>query len=70
MSDNATIPYKQAIAELEQILATLQGDSCDIDSMVTLTKRATELINICRNRLTTTETELKTVLESLQSDNQ
>lgn len=58
--------YNDAIVELKNILNTLQSDSCDIDSMVTLTRRATELINLCRARLTATETELQTVLNSLR----
>ena len=62
--------YNKAISELENILAILQSDNCDIDSMVELTKRATELIGQCRQRLTATETELRTVLETLRNPGQ
>ena len=58
--------YNKAIAELETILRSLQSDNCDIDSLVEQTKRASELIKTCRERLTTTEKELKAVLESLR----
>lgn len=58
--------YNQAIAELETILRSLQSDNCDIDKMVEQTKRASELIRLCRERLQTTEDELKTVLDSLR----
>lgn len=59
--------YNQAISELETILRELQSDKCDIDTMVAKTRRASELITECRKRLTATETELKTVLETLRS---
>lgn len=64
MSDNFS--YNKAIAELEEILKKIQSDNCDIDSMVGLTRRAAELIEKCRTRLTATESELKAVLDSLR----
>ena len=64
MSDN--LSYNKAIAELEEILKKIQSDNSDIDSMVGLTKRAAELIEKCRARLTATESELKAVLDSLR----
>ncbi|MBO5054633.1 MAG: exodeoxyribonuclease VII small subunit [Muribaculaceae bacterium] len=58
--------YTEALTELEKIVTILQSDNCDIDRMVELTRRATELLTFCRTRLTTTEEELRTVLSSLQ----
>lgn len=58
--------YTEALSELEKIVTTLQSDNCDIDRMVELTRRATELLTFCRSRLTTTEEELKSVLATLQ----
>lgn len=63
---NDDFSYNKAIAELENILRALQSDNCDIDSMVAKTKRASELIKTCRERLIATENELKSVLESLR----
>ncbi len=60
--------YNKAVAELDKILKELQSDNCDIDSMVALTRRAAELIQACRRRLTATDEELRRVLESLQSE--
>lgn len=62
---NAAISYKEAIEELQTILQKLQSDDCDIDAMVAMTRRASELITLCRSRLTATEEELRAVLESL-----
>ena len=58
---------QQAVTELENILRTIQSDSCDIDRLTALTRRATELLSECRSRLTTTETELRTILASLEA---
>lgn len=61
------LTYNAALAELEKILATLRSDNCDVDSLAALTRRATELLNICRDRLTATEEELRTILASLEA---
>lgn len=56
------LSYSQAISELEQIIAAMQGDRCDIDRLTAMTRRATELLQSCRNRLTATDKELRTIL--------
>ncbi|MDE5567008.1 MAG: exodeoxyribonuclease VII small subunit [Muribaculaceae bacterium] len=61
------LSYNQALAELEQILAALRGDDCDVDKLTEMTARAVELLNHCRSRLTTTDEELRRILDSLQS---
>jgi exodeoxyribonuclease VII small subunit len=62
------LPYNQALSELEQIITTLRSDNCDVDSLVALTKRAAELLTACRNRLTTTDNELREILKSLEAE--
>ena len=59
--------YKQAIAEFEAILKNLRSESCDVDTLTASTRRAVQLLNFCRERLTTTEAELNQVLATLQS---
>lgn len=58
--------YNQAVAELDAILRNMQSDSCDIDSLTLLTRRATELLRECRSRLTTTDEELRAILSDLE----
>jgi exodeoxyribonuclease VII small subunit len=65
MSEIQEMPYNEALKELEGIVATLRSNECDIDRMVALTRRAGELLKMCRERLTTTEEQLKTVLAEL-----
>lgn len=61
----ADMTYAQAVTELEQILRTMQSDSCDIDMLSVYTRRAAELLSECRSRLTTTEAELQNALADL-----
>lgn len=62
-----SLTYAQAIAELDKIIRTMQSDQCDIDQLTTYTRRAAELLKVCRNRLTTTSEELQTILATLQA---
>lgn len=62
--------YSEQLSELEKIVARLQSPDCDIDSMVTMTRRATELLESLRQRLTSTDEELKGILARLQPANQ
>lgn len=57
--------YRQAVDELESILREMQSDNCDIDKLSAMTRRATELIAECRNRLTATDEELRSILSTL-----
>lgn len=66
MSAKQTVPqeitYDQATAQIEEILANLRNNDISIDQLSTEVKRATELITLCRARLTNTEEELKKIL--------
>lgn len=57
--------YRDAVNELDNILREMQSDNCDIDKLSAMTRRATELITECRNRLTATDEELRNILASL-----
>lgn len=62
------LSYSQAVGELEQILALMQSDRCDIDKLSAMTRRATELLTECRSRLTATDQELRTILSQLENN--
>lgn len=64
------LSYNQAIAELEKIVESLRSSATDVDTLTARTRRAVELLTICRSRLTTTEEELRTILNSLQTPQQ
>ncbi len=61
------LTYTEAVAELEAIVAKLRGDNCDVDALTAMTRRAAELLAACRARLTATDTELQTILQSFEN---
>lgn len=61
------LTYTEAVSELEKILAYMQGDKCDVDKLSALTRRATELLKECRQRLTATDEELRSILSQLEN---
>lgn len=57
--------YKEALAELEAILAKMESDRCDIDSLTAYTSRALELLKYCKEKLFKTDEEVRRCLETL-----
>jgi len=57
------LTYSQAVGELEKILAEMQSDAPEIDTLAAQTERAAKLIEHCRAKLLKTEEELKKTLE-------
>ena len=58
------IPYNEAITELESILQRLRSGELGIDDLTASTKRAKELIDICRTQLIDTKQELDTNIDN------
>ena len=54
--------YAESMAELESILASLESDAVDIDTLASQVERASQLIAHCEGRLRTTELSLQTIL--------
>ncbi len=65
-SEDKQLTYNQAVAQLEAIVARMQSDDCDIDKLSAYTRRALELLRLCKEKLTTTDEEIKKCLEELQ----
>ncbi len=61
------LSYSKAIAELEAIVAKMQSDECDIDSLAGYTSRALELLKFCKEKLFSTDQEVKKCLEALSA---
>lgn len=57
------LPYAEAMAEIEKILARFRSDEMDVDSLAAEVRRATELIASCRERLRKAEEEVNKTLE-------
>lgn len=59
------LTYAEAVKELEEIVARMQSDNCDIDKLSAYTRRAIELLRLCRESLTATDEEIQKCLEEL-----
>lgn len=70
MESNTTpqdsISYNQAIAEIENILREMQSENCDIDKLAVNTRRAAQLLAICREKLLRTEQEVQNIINSIE----
>lgn len=63
--DLSEMRYTEAVTELERIVAQMQAPDCDIDKLAEYTKRALALLTHCKQKLRTTEEEVKAALEAL-----
>ena len=54
--------YEDSIKELESIVRRMENDELDIDTLATQPKRAQTLIKSCRDKLTKTDEEIKSIL--------
>lgn len=68
--ENLNPTYAEAIAELESIVARIQDESCEIDTLKSLTSRAMELLKFCKGKLFETDESLKKLLEELDETKQ
>ena len=60
-----SISYRDALAELDEILAELEGDAVDVDRLGLRVKRAAELIALCRQRIGAARVEVESVVADL-----
>ncbi len=64
---NLKLSYNEAVAEIEKLLAELNGDATDIDELAQKVKRIVELLDLCKRKLTKTETELSKIFGESES---
>jgi exodeoxyribonuclease VII small subunit len=58
--------YTEAFDELQQIVTDIERGEISVDELSEKVKRATELIKICKTKLTTTEEDVKNILKDLE----
>ena len=54
--------YEAAYAELQGIVRQMEGEEMDIDQMAEAVKRAQVLIQLCKDKLTKTDAEIRKIL--------
>lgn len=60
-------PFSEAMDELEAILNRIDGDSVDIDRLAEELKRATDLLEVCREKIRKTEVEVQQIVQKLET---
>ena len=73
MSDSNTLDaglpgYADAMDELERILGDLEDADLDVDVLASRVERASELIEICRTRITNAHVQVERVVATLDPD--
>jgi exodeoxyribonuclease VII small subunit len=53
------------VAEVEEILANMESDAVDIDTLGDEVKRAVELIQVCKEKLEKTDSEVRDLVSGL-----
>ncbi len=57
--------YESASQELETILDQLRNDEISIDELAEKVEKASKLILFCKDKLTTTEKKVDTIIQNL-----
>ena len=65
---DATTGYAEALSELESILDELESDDVDVDVLAEHVKRASELIELCRDRIGKAKLRIEEVVAQIDAD--
>ena len=56
------LKYEEAMATLEQIVARMENNELDLDTMSEELKKAQQLIKLCKDKLTKTDQEIRKII--------
>ena len=59
------LTYTEALAELERIVDEIEEGSVSVDELSEKVKRAAFLLEICKEKLTSTEEDVKKILQEI-----
>lgn len=62
------VSYDKAFEELRQIISEMESGEISVDLLSEKVKRAAELIQLCKNKLTSTENDVQQILKDLKTD--
>ena len=60
------VSYRDALNELEGILAAIEEEQVDVDDLAVKVKRAAELIKLCRSRIEAASTAVEAIVDELE----
>lgn len=62
------LTYSSAVAELERIIGEMEDSSVSVDVLSEKVKRASLLLQFCRNRLTSTEEDVDKIIKGIDQE--
>ncbi len=67
MTDETTTGYANAMSELEGILDELEADQLDVDVLAERVRRASELVKLCRERISRAQSDVDAIVADLDA---
>ncbi|WP_276373653.1 exodeoxyribonuclease VII small subunit [Chryseolinea sp. H1M3-3] len=64
---NETTNYREAFEELQLIVTEIENGEISVDELSEKVKRATQLIRICKLKLSSTEEDVNRILKDLEA---
>lgn len=64
---NKSPNYKEAFDELQEIVTEIEQGEISVDELSEKVKRASQLILVCKKKLTTTEEDVNKILRELDA---
>lgn len=58
--------YREAITEVEEILASIENDELDVDELAEKVKKVTQLLKFCKDKLYKTQEDVENVLKEME----
>ncbi|MGM0498537.1 MAG: exodeoxyribonuclease VII small subunit [Bacteroidota bacterium] len=68
MAEKKQIKYGDAVEEIESILNKIENEELDVDELTTKVKRVSELLNLCKEKLHSTEEEVEKILKDIDTE--
>ncbi|MCH2224303.1 MAG: exodeoxyribonuclease VII small subunit [Crocinitomicaceae bacterium] len=65
---NKKLEYTKAFDELQQIVTDIEDGEISVDELSDKVKRASELIKICKTKLSSTEEDVNQILQELEDE--
>lgn len=62
------ITYKDAIEEIEEIVALMENEELDVDDLTVKVKRAAQLLKFCKEKLYETENEVDKIMKDMEKE--
>ncbi|MGV3629638.1 MAG: exodeoxyribonuclease VII small subunit [Bacteroidota bacterium] len=67
-ADGEQLNYQDAFEELQQLVQEIENGEISVDELSVKVKRAAELIQVCKRKLTSTEEDVNEILKELGED--